>query len=76
MVPGGRVGITVSKKVGNAVVRNRVKRLVREFVRQHPGWVPAASDVVVIAKHSARSVAGLAEVAADLGPLEKRMSGC
>jgi len=45
-----RVGITVSRKVGNAVVRNRVKRWVRESVRQRPGSVPAGSDVVVVAR--------------------------
>ena len=61
----GRLGITVSKKVGNAVARNRVKRVVREFARGagpprntqasvalRP-WVPAHTDVVVIAKKAA-----------------------
>jgi ribonuclease P protein component len=48
----GRLGITVTKKVGNAVVRNRIKRLVREWMRLH-GWVPAGWDVVVVAKDSA-----------------------
>jgi ribonuclease P protein component len=48
----GRLGITVTKKVGNAVVRNRIKRLVREWMRLH-GWVPVGWDLVVVAKDSA-----------------------
>ena len=65
----GRLGITVSKKVGNAVARNRVKRVVREFARlSHASrssstalgtgdstgsWLPPNLDVVVIAKKDA-----------------------
>jgi ribonuclease P protein component len=48
----GRLGITVTKKVGTAVARNRIKRLVREWMRLH-GWVPAGWDLVVVAKASA-----------------------
>jgi ribonuclease P protein component len=48
----GRLGLTVTKKVGNAVVRNRIKRLVREWLRLH-GWVPTGWDIVVVAKDSA-----------------------
>jgi ribonuclease P protein component len=48
----GRLGITVTKKVGNAVVRNRIKRLVREWLRLHD-WVPTGWDIVVVAKDSA-----------------------
>jgi ribonuclease P protein component len=51
-LPVGRLGITVTKKVGNAVVRNRIKRLLREWLRLH-GWIPAGWDVVVVAKDSA-----------------------
>jgi ribonuclease P protein component len=48
----GRLGLTVTKKVGNAVVRNRIKRMLREWMRLH-GWVPAGWDVVLVAKDSA-----------------------
>ena len=48
-----RVGITVSKKLGHAVVRNRVRRRIREVYRLHedafcPGW-----DIVVVARSRA-----------------------
>ncbi|MGM0577223.1 MAG: ribonuclease P protein component [Myxococcota bacterium] len=45
-----RIGVTVSRKVGNAVVRNRIKRLVREVFRQHPEFFTEPTDLVVIAK--------------------------
>lgn len=48
----GRLGLTVTKKIGNAVVRNRIKRMVREWLRLH-GWVPMGWDLVVVAKDSA-----------------------
>jgi hypothetical protein len=38
--PVGRVGLTVTKRIGNAVIRNRIKRRAREWLRRH-GWVPA-----------------------------------
>jgi ribonuclease P protein component len=48
-----RLGITASKKVGGAVTRNRVKRLIREVYRLHKELFPAGCDIVVSASESA-----------------------
>ena len=45
-----RLGVTASKRVGRAVVRNRIKRLVREHFRLHKALFSDSYDVNVIAK--------------------------
>lgn len=45
-----RLGLTVSTKVGHAVVRNRVRRRVREIYRLHEGELVRGVDVVVVAR--------------------------
>jgi ribonuclease P protein component len=47
---GTRIGITASRKVGNAVTRNRIKRLVREFFRANRSVITRPVDIHVIAK--------------------------
>jgi ribonuclease P protein component len=51
-----RLGITVSKRVGNAVTRNHIKRIVREVFRLSRSRFPIAMDVNVIAKKSAAGI--------------------
>lgn len=48
-----RLGITVSKRVGVAVVRTRVKRLLREVFRQNKGLLPHGLQLVIVAKADA-----------------------
>jgi ribonuclease P protein component len=53
-----RLGITASRKVGNAVMRNRVKRRIREWFRRDGQSVLAGLDLVVIARPVAAALSG------------------
>lgn len=49
-----RLGVTVTKRIGSAVVRNRIKRIVREYFRLHRHQIKGQWDINVIAKPLAR----------------------
>lgn len=65
-----RIGISVSKKVGNSVVRHRVTRLVRESYRLHESIFNSGLDIVIVARPGAASV-GFNEVESALLHLGK-----
>ncbi len=49
-----RLGLAVSRKVGGAVQRNRIKRLLREFFRLHQHLLPRGVELVVVPKKGIR----------------------
>ena len=61
-----RLGITVSAKVGNSVIRNRIKRRVREYFRRHRADLPQGTDILIIARKTAAGLEGNT-VACELG---------
>ena len=48
--PYARIGLSVSKKIGNAVVRNRIKRYIREAIRYYENRFSIGIDCVIIAR--------------------------
>ena len=52
--PDTRIGISVSKKVGNSVVRHHLVRLVRESFRLHKDEIETGLDIVVVARQMAK----------------------
>ena len=50
--PYRRLGVTVRKKIGHAVIRNRCKRIVREVFRRNKDVFPQGADVVVVIRQA------------------------
>lgn len=72
--PGVRVGLAVSKAVGNAVTRNAVKRRFRVLARQYEHELPGHCDIVLRAKPSA-AVARFASLDAQMAQLFRAVRG-
>jgi ribonuclease P protein component len=64
-LPCSRYGFSIKKALGGAVVRNRIRRRVREIVRGHRQEIPAGWDIVIHPKNSVAR-AEFAALAADL----------
>lgn len=48
-----RLGLTVSKKLGNSPQRNRIRRIIREGVRAEAALLPQGHDIVIVARSKA-----------------------
>ena len=74
MAGAGRLGLAVTKKCGNAVARNRIKRVLRSFFRLHQDEMPAIDIVVTPKKHLRADKFSLCLAEAELLPLLAELS--
>jgi ribonuclease P protein component len=65
--PYSRLGVTTTRRLGKAVVRNRARRLVREAFRTHREQIPTGLDLVVVVRPPL-----LQRAAVELGPILAR----
>ena len=72
---GPRLGLSVSRRVGGAVDRNRVKRVLREAFWAESERLPATSDYVVVARPDARELAEREGTAGMRGALSELVAG-
>ena len=70
---GTRLGITVSKTVGKAVVRNRIRRLIRECYRKYELNIKVGYDIVIVARKRAVDKS-LSQIDKDLGYAMRKLS--
>lgn len=71
-MPPTRLGVTVTRKVGHAVVRNRIKRLVREAFRRERHLFDDGYDMVWVAKRTAAGTT-YSDVVSDLHALARKL---
>ena len=71
--PARQARVDRHQEIGNAVVRNRIKRFLREWLRLH-GWVPPGWDMVVVAKDGAARQLHPDDFASDLTRILRQLS--
>ena len=67
-----RLGITVGKKIGKSVKRNRVKRLIRESYRFYEDFIPPGLDIIFVARNIEKEY-GYAEIRREMKFLLKKV---
>jgi ribonuclease P protein component len=63
-----RIGISISKRIGNSVKRNKLKRRVREAIKENAPLLPAGMDIVIVARRGP-SEASFQEIEEDIKQL-------